>query len=129
MTLPRHDIQAFPRPDYLYVEVSGRGQNSVDWVVAVWSDIALIAQNHKARRLMVVDRRECATLTYPEYEEAVHRMLALGHEPVKTAYVEMSLQAVSQVEYGAIVAMGRGYPFRMFTETNAALAWLLQPGQ
>lgn len=122
-----HTIEATARAGYLEIEITGVGHNSADWVVAIWTEIDALAQAHRVKKLLAMDRRVCEYLGPEDHEEVARRLAALDHADIKVAYVELMSSNLHRAEYGEIAARSQGLQLRVFSERSTALAWLLAP--
>ena len=114
------------RPGFLQVTVKGP-RDSHDTSLAYWSRIAEECERRRVAKLLVIEK-----LGEHEGERdlprLVDRLIEMGFDRLKIAYVVSRFERLAEMEYGEILALERGATGRVFGDEGAAEAWLRHGG-
>ena len=114
------------RPGFLQVTVSGP-RDSQQISLAYWLRIADECRARRSSRLLVFEKlgdhegvRDLPGL--------VDRLIAIGMDQLKIAYVVSHFELLAVMEHGEILALERGANGRVFGDVGSAEAWLRHGG-
>jgi len=108
--------------DYLLARVEGL-TDSLGTTVAYWSMVAAECRRRGAKRLLVVENLKGEIGEVPA-EEIFQKLIVLGFEGIKIAFVDRSETRWSVQEQVSLMAREHGITGRVFTQERDAVTWL-----
>ena len=111
------------RAGTLFAEVTGP-QDSLEVSVAYWRELAAEAARRRSRRMLVVDHLEGTPLDPEGLAVLIGRLVGIGLESIRIAFVEPTARHLPAMEHGEIFAAELGFDARVFGDTGHADRWL-----
>ena len=111
------------RAGTLVADVTGP-QDSLEVSVAFWGELAAEVARRGSQRLLVIDRLQGTPLDPDGMATLVGRLVGIGLEAIRIAYVEPTAEHVPAMEHGEIFAAELGFTARVFGDVGHADRWL-----
>ncbi len=116
------------RAPLLTVRVFGNADSSLPITREYWLQIAAKVRALAAGKLLVLDAKDSPVMSDADLVIFFDELAGKGLEGVQTAYVEGRVDQMSRIQQAELMALERGYQFRVFSDAADALLWLRYGG-
>ena len=117
-----YQLRAEPKPDYLFVHVSGEA-DSLEVSTEFWREVRDLVRQHQTQKVLVQENF-ANTIDEVDVYTLNNRMAQMGFFNTRIAFVDEQQEQYEVNAFGASVGVNKGLLVRVFRTVPEAEQWL-----